>query len=137
MASSIKVGTLGTGGAGVETGPNGLLVPVWCVLTGWAAGGDDGLCAAGIDVSGVDAGRTGTDIEDAMDWPNDIPPKDEPDVNDDALLGAEVIPFEMARFGWDIALPIPPFPIPPTPNIAIPVVWGINMLCLNGFAPVG
>lgn len=34
IANSMRVGTLGTGGAGVDTGPKGFLVPVWCDLTG-------------------------------------------------------------------------------------------------------
>ena len=49
IANSMSVGGLGTGGAGATGCPNGFLEPVWCVLTGWAGGGEaDG---DGADVS--------------------------------------------------------------------------------------
>jgi len=54
--NSKRVGGLGTGGMGVATGPNGFLVPVWCVLTG-CKGGDVVPPAR----RGVDAGLGGTE----------------------------------------------------------------------------
>lgn len=55
--NSKSVGGFGTGGTGVDTGPNGFLVPVWCVFTGCKGG--DMLPPAR---RGVDAGLGGTEI---------------------------------------------------------------------------
>lgn len=41
------------------TGPKGFLVPVWCDLTGWAAGGEIALGAEPNEVRGVEDGRAG------------------------------------------------------------------------------
>ena len=63
IANSMSVGGLGTGGAGATGCPNGFLEPVWCVLTGWAGGGEaDGPSP----VSGAVAERGGPAEEDAV-----------------------------------------------------------------------
>ena len=53
-ASSINVGTLGTGGAGADGWPNGFLEPVWCVLTALISEPGGGLLAP---VKGTDDER--------------------------------------------------------------------------------
>jgi hypothetical protein len=55
IASSIRVGTFGTGGGGEVGIPNGFFDPVCCATRGLMGSGE-------LVLSGADAGRGGTDI---------------------------------------------------------------------------
>ena len=108
-------------------------------------GGEVALGDAAMLVKGVEAGRGGIDIGEVIPVICDVPnrPDDKgPDCPKAVGLCDEVWnPFcpvlspkaetpEIAELG---AGPLrPPF----IPKRAIPVLWGTNILCLNGFEPV-
>lgn len=79
-------------------GPKGFLLPVWCVFTGCATGGDVVDDDVPKDLNGVDAGRAGR-----FDGINEPCPNAEPNEGEAEITGA------VAGVGfWGVCPPAPP-----------------------------